>query len=80
LSGFAISLEQFSNFLTEKGFSNLALSDKHLFAYFNCNFFTDQHRDPFDRCLVAISYSEQLGLITNDEKFQWYKGRINIIW
>ena len=80
LPDFKITLEEFNNFLLQKSFANLPLSDKHLFAYFNCSFFTDQHRDPFDRCLVAISDSKQIGKITNDEKFQLYKDRIEIIW
>lgn len=80
LPDFEITLEEFNNFLQQKGFSNLPLSDKHLFAYFNCSFFTDQHRDPFDRCLVAISDSERISIITNDEKFQFYKNMIDVIW
>lgn len=80
LPDFEISLEEFNTFLQQKGFSNLPLSDKHLIAYFSCSFFTDQYRDPFDRCLVAISDSEQIGIITNDEKFQLYKNTIEVIW
>ena len=80
LPDFKVTLEVFNNFLQQKGFTIMPLSDKHLFAYFNCSFFTDQHRDPFDRCLVAIADSEQVALITNDAKFQMYKNRIDIIW
>ena len=80
LPDFKVSLDKFNDFLQQKGFTMLPLEDKHLFAYFNCSFFTDQHRDPFDRCLVAIADCEQVGTITNDEKFQLYKSKINIIW
>lgn len=80
LPDFKVTLEVFNNFLQQKGFTIMPLSEKHLFRYFSCNFFTDHHRDPFDRCLVAIADSEQVGIITNDEKFQLYKNRIDIIW
>jgi PIN domain nuclease of toxin-antitoxin system len=80
LPGFKLSLEQFNDFLQEKGFTHLPLEDKHLFAYFNCNFFSEEHRDPFDWCLVAIADTLQVALITNDEKFHLYKNSIDIIW
>ena len=60
LPGFEIPLEEFNNFLQQKDFANLSLSDKHLFAYFGCSFFTDQHRDSFDHCLVAIADRNKL--------------------
>lgn len=80
LPDFKVPLETFNNFLQQKGFVVLPLSDQHFFAYFSCSFFTEQHRDPFDRCLVAIADCEQTGIVTNDEKFQIYKNRIDVIW
>lgn len=79
LPDFKVTLEIFDDFLKQKSFTLLPLTDSHLFAYFNCSFFKDQHRDPFDRCLVAIADYEQTAIITNDEKFQLYKNRIEII-
>lgn len=80
LPDFKVSLDKFNDFLQQKDFTTLPLSDNHLFAYFSCDFFNDNHRDPFDRCLVAIAYFEQIGIITNDEKFQLYKNEIMVIW
>lgn len=80
LPDFRVNLETFNDALLEKGFTNLPITNKHLSAYFNCNFFSEQHRDPFDRLLLAIAAYEQVDLITKDEKFQLYAKRINIIW
>ena len=38
------------------------------------------HRDPFDRILIATALHENLSIITIDEKFENYKHIINVIW
>ena len=70
LSDFKITLDEFDDTLQQKGFILQRITNEHLVAYFNCNFFSDQHRDPFDRCLIAIANFEQADFITKDEKFQ----------
>ena len=42
--------------------------------------FYENHRDPFDRLLVATAISENLAVVTIDEKFDLYKDIITIIW
>jgi PIN domain nuclease of toxin-antitoxin system len=37
------------------------------------------HADPFDRQLIAQALSEEIAIITSDEKFQSYKG-LRLIW
>ena len=37
------------------------------------------HRDPFDRQIIAQALSEEIPIITPDEKFRMYKG-LKIIW
>lgn len=37
------------------------------------------HRDPFDRQLIAQAISENIPVITSDERFRAYKG-VKIIW
>lgn len=69
LPDFEVTLEILNDTLQQKGFTILPLTNKHLSAYFNCNFFSEEHRDPFDRCLI-----------TKDAKFQLYKNKVNIVW
>ncbi len=77
---FKITLEEFNNTLQQKGFTFQRLTNEHLFAYFHCNFFSEQHRDPFDRCLAAIADFEKTAFITKDEKFKMYINTLQIIW
>lgn len=77
---FTISLDEFYNTLVNKGFSFLPLHNAHLSAYFNAGIFKDAHRDPFDRCLLAIAMIENAAIITKDEKFQLYKDTLKIVW
>ncbi len=37
------------------------------------------HRDPFDRQIIAQAFSEDLPVVTSDEKFSLYKG-LRLIW
>ncbi len=37
------------------------------------------HADPFDRQLIAQTLSEEIAIITSDEKFRLYKG-LRVIW
>ncbi len=38
------------------------------------------HRDPFDRLLLATALYEGLAIITADEKFSYYNNLVTIIW
>ena len=37
------------------------------------------HRDPFDRQIIAQALSEQIPVVTPDEKFRLYSG-LKVIW
>ena len=77
---FTASLHEFSDTLLNKGFSFLPLHNEHLSAYFNAGIFNDNHRDPFDRCLLAITTVENCAIITKDEKFLQYRETVEIVW
>lgn len=63
----------------KQGFEILPLEDVHLLAYAQIPLFSD-HRDPFDRLLIATAYHEKLEIITVDEKFKEYPDWVKIIW
>lgn len=79
LKDFNVSLAAFIDAVSLSGFETLALKDDHLKLYPNIDF-DDNHRDPFDRYLIASAHFENLAIITKDEKFSLYENRYPIIW
>lgn len=41
--------------------------------------FNEDHRDPFDRLIIATALSEGIPIISADEKFQLYRSIITLI-
>jgi PIN domain nuclease of toxin-antitoxin system len=39
----------------------------------------DDHRDPFDRMLIAQALAEELAIVTSDTRFEGYK-RLRVVW
>lgn len=68
------------NEISIAGFTLLSLKNEHLLAYFNYPHFTADHKDPFDRLLLVTADFEKADFITKDEKFDVYKGRMNVVW
>ncbi len=65
--------------LDNQGIGLLALNATHVENYQSVPLIAD-HRDPFDRILIATALHENLSIITIDEKFENYKHIINVIW
>jgi PIN domain nuclease of toxin-antitoxin system len=65
--------------LDNQGIELLALNANHVENYQSVPLVAD-HRDPFDRVLIATALHENLSIITIDEKFENYKHIINVIW
>jgi PIN domain nuclease of toxin-antitoxin system len=61
------------------GIELLDLEFEHIENYQSVPLVAD-HRDPFDRVLIATALHENLSIITIDEKFENYKHIINVIW
>ena len=38
------------------------------------------HKDPFDRLIIATAIAENFIIITADEKFENYKDLVNVVW
>lgn len=75
-----VNLSRVIQEILTNGMLLLPISDDHLAAYFNCSFFHPDHKDPFDRLLIATADFEKMAFITKDEKFDAYKNRLPIIW
>jgi PIN domain nuclease of toxin-antitoxin system len=40
----------------------------------------DDHRDPFDRLILAVAFSKKFKILSADEKFDRYKEWVEVIW
>ena len=66
--------EHFLNF----GFELLPLTNEHIFSYQQLALFAE-HKDPFDRFLIAIANCENLSVMSSDSKFKLYSSYIILI-
>lgn len=80
LPDFRTTIPTFIAAVGKVGFSLLPLKNEHIDSYFNCSFFDANHKDPFDRLLIATAYGEHMTFITRDEKFDHYKNVVTILW
>jgi PIN domain nuclease of toxin-antitoxin system len=72
------SLEDIITVANEDGFSFLAISHSHLKYYENVPLLAE-HKDPFDRLLIAVALAENITLISSDEKFVQYIPQLKLI-
>ncbi|GAB2795673.1 type II toxin-antitoxin system VapC family toxin [Rhabdobacter roseus] len=57
----------------------LPISPSHLIEYQNVPLYAE-HRDPFDRLIIATAVVEKPEVISLDPKFQYYKDLVDIRW
>ena len=57
----------------------LPIQNKHIEAYSNVPLL-ENHRDPFDRILIATAHAEGLTMITGDNNFSLYPDLIGLAW
>ncbi|MCA0229981.1 MAG: type II toxin-antitoxin system VapC family toxin [Bacteroidetes bacterium] len=78
LPGFIVGLPTIVRQIVIDGFTILPIREAHLLNYQQIPLFED-HRDPFDRFLVATAISESMVFMTADRKFEYYNGMIEIV-
>jgi len=78
LPDFVPDIQMVADQLLANGFELLPLKNEHIFSYQHLPLF-QEHRDPFDRFLIAIAKDEYLTIVTTDDKFQLYSSLIEII-
>ena len=79
LPDFKTDISSVYNQAIKDNFVFLPVLNNHLFAYQNIPLIED-HRDPFDRLLIATAIEENAMIITVDKKFSLYNGIIITIW
>lgn len=62
-----------------EGINVVPVLDRHLLRYEGFPLHPD-HRDPFDRLLIATAAEENLAIISSDPKFCWYPGFVAVEW
>ncbi len=62
--------------LVADGFDFIPISNQHIETYSKVPFY-ENHRDPFDRLLLATALSEKMIIVSADNKFQQYDGIID---
>lgn len=78
LEDFKASIEDILIVAKEDAFQILPISHNHLSSYDGVPLF-DEHRDPFDRLILSVAISENLTVISSDEKFKLYQHLIKLI-
>ena len=72
-----VSISTLVNLIEQDGFVILPLQTKHIEAYSKIPLFLE-HRDPFDRLLLATAFSENIPIISSDENFRFYKQQVQV--
>jgi PIN domain nuclease of toxin-antitoxin system len=73
-----LDVAQFADNIEKHGFVWLDIKNEHLLAVAALPVF-DDHRDPFDRLLVAQSQTEPLVLLTADSKLARYGSTVRVV-
>ena len=78
LPAFIVSVDEFAEKAHQSGLKMLNIENNHIATYQNIPLF-DDHRDPFDRFLLATALSTNMPIISADEKFNYYIPLIDLI-
>lgn len=79
LSQFTATIQEIFNQAVTDGFTFLPITNSHLFQYNNIPLY-EQHRDPFDRLLLATALSEMATLLSADANFRLYNEIVEVVW
>ena len=79
LPTFAVLTEELTHKAETDGFVILPVSLNHIIAYRQIPFYAD-HRDPFDRLILATALAERMSVISADEKFGRYRDVVEVVW
>lgn len=78
LPNFTADVTDVYNEAVKENFIFLPILNSYLLNYRDVPLFP-QHRDPFDRLLIAVAYTENITMITTDNNFGLYRSLIKIL-
>ncbi|MBC8153624.1 MAG: type II toxin-antitoxin system VapC family toxin [Bacteroidetes bacterium] len=79
LPDFVVSILTLTEQIREDGFAILPLHNEHITAYVELPLL-DDHRDPFDRLIMATALHENWPVMSADATFSRYKDLVTVIW
>lgn len=79
LPAFQVTMDELIEQTTQDRIRTIQLDNQHIAAYDLIPFYAD-HRDPFDRLILATALAEEMPLISADGNFSRYKDIVEIIW
>ncbi len=72
-------LESLMQEVTKQHIEVLDMAQSHILAYAQIPL-NENHRDPFDRMIMATALAENMVVVSPDEKFNWYPNLIRVVW
>ncbi|MEO8109336.1 MAG: type II toxin-antitoxin system VapC family toxin [Ginsengibacter sp.] len=78
LPDFNEPMDKFMKQVENDGFKILPINKKHIVAFASLPLVFG-HRDPFDRFLIPTAVSENMSIITLDEKFKAYQHLVKLL-
>ena len=78
LPGLDMSIANLSDLIIQDGFTLLELKTAHIAAYADIPLMSE-HRDPFDRLLLATAFCENTPIISADQNFAQYQPQIQLV-
>ena len=78
LPDFKTPIGKFIDQVQSDGFKILPINNKCLDEFVKLPLMKD-HRDPFDRLIISTAISENMSIITVDDKFKMYKKLVHLI-
>jgi PIN domain nuclease of toxin-antitoxin system len=73
-----IPIHVLAEFVENDGFNLLPITTSHIQAYADIPLLAN-HRDPFDRLLLATAYQEKIPIVSADGNFELYTPLIQLI-
>ena len=78
LPEFDKTIDEIIDFVEKDNFEILPVKNRHI-TFYNKIPLHPQHKDPFDRLIIAAALSENLPIISANEKFRLYVPQIQFI-
>ncbi|MBE9466371.1 PIN domain-containing protein [Dyadobacter subterraneus] len=78
LSEFPASIEDIISVVNQNGFKILSITEKHISNYGQIPLL-EIHKDPFDRLILSTALTENITIISADDKFKLYTSQIELI-
>ncbi len=79
LDEFMLPLAEYVEQIENANIKLLPITNRHIIAYDRIPLIND-HRDPFDRLILATALHEGWPILSSDHTFSWYPDLVEVIW